>query len=222
MKPDALGSLKQIFFIGLLSILLMLSCNVPVVQNYNHNFIFRYRYQDDFRAHTYPGCFEYVKTAFGLANTLAQPDTFWWNQPSLSDTVIDYDYLAQYADINSYSADPSVKGILFSIKDAKDNMSDLGISTPGPNGWSYIFLQQIMNRHMNDDERALSLTRTCTHELGHQRGILTHDPHSGSNITCCVMHALEDSVIKYSYCGGTLAKPIFCTGHVDILKDVTW
>ncbi len=124
---------------------------------------------------------------------------------------------------------------LLGVQGLADNAEHLGgKSYPGPQGWSFVFVKDIIDYHTLKPDFALY--KVTIHELGHQRGDLTHA--SGENAhpenhdsPFCVMNQ------DLCYVGNNDnnpnndppglkrwfdTNPHFCSMCVDTIRNVSW
>ncbi len=84
---------------------------------------------------------------------------------------------------------------------------------------SWIRYDKIRTSYTADYDFTRAATGTAIHELGHARGIRGDDPninppHGGSNIDVCVMHSPYD--INW------FTNTVFCSNHIQFIKNITW
>jgi len=123
--------------------------------------------------------FERLSRAFNIADT----DTDILNdEQDMTPSYISIDSLGAYH-LRHWSGTSGYNMHLLAVQGLKENQGQpkitTGISTQGPYGWTFIFVKDIRDFYLNDYDKMNVLYLTTIHELGHQRGGLTHA--SGQN-----------------------------------------
>lgn len=113
--------------------------------------------------------FAKLAAAFHVADT----DTaLLWDELSMRDSAISEEDLGFYHFVH-WSSTFGYNMHVLGIRGLTSNPNHLGgKAVAGPFGWSFVFFQDIYDHHTEYPELALS--KVTVHELGHQRGNLTH------------------------------------------------
>ncbi len=106
---------------------------------------------------------------------VADRDTdFLWDELNLPEEWIRWDDLYDYH-INHFSNTPPYNMHLLAVTGLEENPPKemiTGASISGPYGYSYVFIADINHEHPGNELNVKA--KTTVHELGHQRGNLTH------------------------------------------------
>jgi hypothetical protein len=176
-----------------------------------------------------------LAAAFHIADT--DTDLFR-DDLNLPDRLVPWDSLALYH-LDNWSYAPGYNMHLLAIHNFTGNTGTMGQSTSGGSyGYSFIFVQHILDFH--PVAPSLALGKATVHELGHQRGALTHasgndpehPPHPElHNSPFCAMNQ------GISYVGNNDndpnndppglkryfdANPHFCPDCANALRNVNW
>lgn len=180
--------------------------------------------------------FEKLTSAFHVADT----DTdFLRDEEDLPLEIIPETELEQYHyDHWSYTSPYNMH--LLAVEGLEENQGQTAITTgaslEGADGWSYVFVQDILDFHPDFDEWNV-VRKSLIHELGHQRANLTHasglDPHPENHDSpFCVMN--QDIVYDANNDDDPYNDPLevlkrwfeinphFCDKCVNTVKNVSW
>jgi hypothetical protein len=179
--------------------------------------------------------FARLAAAFHIADT----DTdFLWDEMNMQDSLILESQLGFYHYLH-WQGTPGYNMHLLGIRGLVYNPNYLGgESASGPFGWSFVFVKDICDHASLKPDLAIS--KVSVHELGHQRGELTHA--SGNDPEHPPHPELHDSPFcvmnqDLSYEGNNDndpnndptglkrwfdANPHFCDMCVNAIKNVSW
>lgn len=180
--------------------------------------------------------FEKLTSAFHVADT----DTdFFRDEEDLPITVLFRSELGSYH-LTHFQNIPPYNMHLLAVEGLKENQGQPtitpGESIPGPYGWSYVFVQDILDFHPDFDEWNV-VRKSLIHELGHQRANLTHAsglyPHPENHDSpFCVMnqdicYPGNNDDDPYNDPPEVLWRwfelnPHFCDKCVGTIKDISW
>lgn len=177
--------------------------------------------------------FAKLSAAFHVADT----DTnFLWDELNLPEEWIDWDNLWDYH-WDHFSNTSPYNIHLLAVTGLEENPPKemiTGASMPGPYGFSYVFVADINYGHPGNELNVM--VTTAVHELGHQRGNLTHasgddaHPENHDSPFCAMNQDIScdhnNDNNPYNDPPGLVRwfdiNPHFCDMCVNTIKSVSW